>query len=417
MQVAEPFALPLVVDAAGTVLNTCAPVASGSARTLTLTLAGDADSFPPGMRVVVMQVQDDFADPGDPAPIASAGSAGQFADGRVLSAVGPTLTLEAPLGAVFGSAGTRRAQVCTLPAFTDVFVLASASILAPAWNGTSGGFVGLVASGTLHLDGTVSADGAGFRGGIRYGNGGGSDEIDLVSADPNRYGGVGEGLDRRGWTQVGVGNRANGGGGGGAYNSGGGGGGSAGAGGLGASQAGPPDPVNPATAGRAGAAVLDSSRLAFGGGGGAGHQNNLAGGDGGAGGGIVYLDVGRLAGAGGISANGADGGDSVNPEGSSDGAGGGGAGGSVRISAGEVDFAGSLRAEGGAGGDLDRELDRIGVGGGGGGGRVLVYSDAVRGSGSFSRSVVGGRAGQTPAGVTHDAEAGASGDDGEQPPL
>lgn len=402
--VAEPARLPLVVESAGTVLNACAAVVAGSASTLTI--AGGSAAFPAGLRVVVMQVQDDFAVPGDGGPIAASGSAGLFVEARVVASGAGSLALEAPLGAVFGSAGTRRAQVCTLPAFTDVFVLTSASIVAPAWDGTTGGFVGLIASGALHVDGAISADGAGFRGGLRYGSGGGADETDLVSIQIDRYGGIGEGLDRRSWTQVGVGNRANAGGGGGAYNSGGGGGGSAGAGGRGASQN-APDPVNPATAGRAGAAFAIDSRLSFGGGGGAGHQNQSVGGDGGSGGGLVFLVVERLAGAGVISANGADGGDSENSSGDVDGAGGGGAGGSLNVTAGELDFAGTLRADGGAGGDIDDMEVRPGVGGGGGGGLVRVSATTVTQAGT--RSVAGGRTGANPANDTHDSQPGAVG--------
>lgn len=396
-----PFTVPFVVTQPGTVVNVCARVVLATGGTLTLA-SDSSGAFTPGVSIAVMQVQDDFAAAGDGAAMALVASAGTFAVSEIAS-VDP-IVLATPLASRFASAGTRTAQACTIPELVEVVVTASASIVAPAWNGTSGGFVGVSVAGALRVDGAITADGAGFRGGLEYGNGGGADETSIVSAELTHYGGIGEGLDRRGWQEIGVGNRANGGGGGGCYNSGGGGGGSAGAGGFGASQR-DPEAVNPATAGRGGAKLVAAGRIAFGGGGGAGHQNQQVGGLGGAGGGIVFVRAGRLEGAGRLSSDGAGGGDTANPSGDVDGAGGGGAGGTVSIIAGGGTFAGVVRASGGRGGDSSvNGANREGLGGGGGGGSVRV-----EGLPTILVVTSGGRPGRSPNGNEHDAKPGEPG--------
>jgi hypothetical protein len=137
-------------------------------------------------------------------------------------------------------------------------------------------------------------------------------------------------------------------------------------------------------------------RLYFGGGGGAADQNNNNGGGGGRGGGLVFLIAHRIrtdvndAGAE-ITANGAAGEPTNDPD-NNDGAGGGGGGGSVVLLLGPnapVDGSIDIAANGGAGGaQVGNPVGNETQGpGGGGGGGLIAYS---AGSGAPDRVVNGG---------------------------
>ncbi|GIX32418.1 MAG: hypothetical protein KatS3mg125_0374 [Lysobacterales bacterium] len=132
-----------------------------------------------------------------------------------------------------------------------------------------------------------------------------------------------------------------------------------------------------------------ADRVFFGGGGGAGAMNNNAGGDGGRGGGLILIRAGTVVGSGTVSANGANGANTVPNH--NDAPGGGGAGGSILIQAGGGNFSGTIRANGGNGGNqLITNNEAEGPGGGGGGGLV-----AVSGLASATLQSLGGAGGTT----------------------
>lgn len=64
----------------------------------------------------------------------------------------------------YNSSGANRAQVIVVPQYTNVAINAIYS--AKAWNGTVGGILVFFYNGTLSGSGTLSANGAGFRGGV-----------------------------------------------------------------------------------------------------------------------------------------------------------------------------------------------------------------------------------------------------------
>lgn len=333
-----------------------------------------------GDRLLVLQVQDDFATAGDPAP--GAAMAGVWEVGSVASSTGTAVTLEGSLSTGYRSDTTRRAQACRMPQFDDLEITATGSFTADPWDGAKNGVVAFFVRGTFTLTGTarIDADRLGFRGGTRSGTEQNEDVIDPLTsaADGGRKG---EGIDGKSNGAVyGRGNFATGGGGGNAKSAGGGGGGAAGAGGLGGRQSQAAGNV-PNTAGLGGSAIPGAApgstpRLFFGGGGGAGHDGGASGGQsgaGGRGGGIVVVFARTLAGppTAVIRADGGDGTDGgENNTGS--GGGGGGAGGTILVVTSSATFAGVLRADGGDGGDAERTDNRNGPGGGGGGGRVAA---------------------------------------------
>jgi hypothetical protein len=59
----------------------------------------------------------------------------------------------------------RTFQVIRIPRYYDLTIAAGASVTAPAWNGNTGGVIVLDAANTITLNGSVTANGKGFRGG------------------------------------------------------------------------------------------------------------------------------------------------------------------------------------------------------------------------------------------------------------
>jgi peptidase C25-like protein len=306
------------------------------------------------------------------------------------------------------SQGQRRFQVIRVPQYASATL--SSSLTVAAWNGTTGGVLGLDVTGTLTLGGAVSVDGLGFRPGASRQLTGenGSDTDYRNSATNDAHGIKGEGVagtprylffanaildtGTDGYPNGSAARGAPGNAGGGGTdgnpsvndeNSGGGGGGNGGAGGKGGNTW----DSNLARGGFGGVAFAQAAadRLVMGGGGGSGTRNNDDGNDsassGGAGGGIVMIRAWKIAGTGTISADGADAyNDTLN-----DGGGGGGAGGSILVWVQSGGLTGlTVTATGGRGGDAwhnhtpdGNPGERHGPGGGGGGGVVLLSSAAA----------------------------------------
>lgn len=371
-----------VLDVTGNrTVNDCRELLAAGTATAQVDLgASPSSEFRAGRLVLLLQVQDAFATTNDPAPVtaATAGSAGLWELRRIATVTTAgtmrTLALEAALGHNYASSGALHAQACPVPEYSGVRVEDGQVLGATGWSGTAGGVVAFYVDGTLDLraSGEISADRAGFRGGLPTVNDAQND-VTLDDTTGGEGGGKGEGLDGSAYARQGRGNYANGAGGGNGVNAGGGGGGNGGAGGLGGFQQ-SQFSANAGTQGRGGATVgFDPHlRLTFGGGGGAGQENNSGAGTGGRGGGVVLVFARRLAGAGAIHADGE--GDGTNDGAINDGAGGGGAGGTILLASSSIApaFSASIRARGGNGGNVARLTVDYGPGGGGGGGRVVV---------------------------------------------
>jgi hypothetical protein len=355
-----------------------------------------------GTTLLLLQVQDGFGKSGDqaelttPAALKDAGT-WELVSVEAASPAGAATTVKvsAPIKATYSTSLTSRraAQACVLPSYTDVTIAMGAKVVAKPWNGQTGGVVGWTASGTVTIDGEVSATGLGFRGGpwskdhFHADNDAGKRKLTDLDTTMGFGGYKGEGLDGGEFPRrEGRGNVANGAGGGNNTHAGGGGGANAGKGGFGGMQHGFYGAGEPNTRGMPGAAVKVAfkERISLGGGGGEGQQvvNNIAPrackdkgfamtmqdlARGGNGGGLVLVTARTLKGAGSVTADGARGGCAEY-----EGAGGGGAGGTIWLKAEGGDFSGSIVANGGAGGDNLNSNARVGPGGGGGGGRVRV---------------------------------------------
>lgn len=292
---------------------------------------------------------------------------GRWELARVASISGSTLTLTAPL---VRSYAANVSQVIRVPEYVDLSLTSPARIVPAPWDGSAGGVIAFLATGTVSNTGQINADASGFRGGLYVNDTThglactGLDESAALGAQK------GEGIAnvRYGSTHTGRGNVANGAGGGVCQKSGGGGGGNLGAGGSGGRSDGTADGAR-LVGGMGGNALTYSivNHLTLGGGGGAGQGVNGTGMAGGSGGGAIFIRANQLSSTGSIQAVGGAGGSS-----DSDGGSGGGAGGSIYVRVAGAGACGLLNVSGGVGGSVN--TGRVGPGGGGGSGRVLFWA-------------------------------------------
>lgn len=376
---------PLVVSAPGTVVNEATALAAdATAGALTVTVA-DSAGLASGRLVLLHRTADPLvgAVPDTATSLdVSTSDVGRYELARLTAVAGTTLTLDAPLASAFPASGS---QLVAVPEYSVASVLAGGTIVAPAWDGASGGVVALLVQGTLTVSGAIRADGAGFRGGVGVQNTGtDSDCVGLTLAQPDA-GMRGEGLALAwGPAESGQGNLANGGGGGLCRHAGGGGGGNGGPGGNGGWEY---NQAGSVSGGYGGAALVHADvdlRLLLGGGGGS-PEGDYGTWDGGPGGGVVWARARSILGTGTFSAVGA----AAEPTGF-DGGGGGGAGGTLVLYSTGVAACGALDADGGNGASSTGTY-YVGPGGGGGGGRVYVTA-----SSACAVSVAAGLAGTQP---------------------
>ena len=453
---------PLTVTAANTVLNQYATLAANAAvgaTSFSVTSIADLSStangaLAAGDLVMLYQAQGatiNTADSSSFGAVTDLGSAGRYEVITVGSVSGNTITLDASCGGLdFSYATTGNTQVVRIPQYTTLTVNSGASVTGTAWNGVRGGIVAVQAQSVV-MNGTVTANALGFRGGAvdNFTSTAGGASVTIYRSTANTSGAEkGESIAGSQATYDGLNGRygrgapANGGGGGNGHNAGGGGGANGNNGNAWSGQGVMSGTVTGATAwaldpgyvangnartnssggGRGGytysSANLDAltvapgtttwggdfrrelgglggrpldndtaTRLFFGGGGGAGDANNTSGGAGGAGGGMVFIISGTVSGSGTVSANGAAGASSNNTFNGAPG--GGGGGGTVVVRATTLSGVG-IQASGGVGGTQPiTSAEAEGPGGGGGGGFIATSG------GTVTQTAVGGANGVT----------------------
>ncbi len=355
----------LSVDNPGTILNKALTLTSDVPAGSNLLTVGATLGWFPSDLLLVIRVRGGTSDGSE---TMQAGSAGDFFFTRISRVTVQGFEVNPALDRDWKSFDT---QVVYVPEYRNLTLSASGSIYAPTWDGATGGVVALMVTDELRVDGTLNADGIGFRGGLS-----GLSGVATATgcADPNQAGPngaqKGESLLPNSFadTLTGFGRNANGGGGAVCQASGGGGGANAGKGGQGGAST---DGYR-GVGGAGGAKVAtDTFRPLFGGGGGAGNRDASGGSSGGAGGGIVIVHAGHISGGGTLSARGADAlpGPAESPTGQGS-PGGGGAGGSVDLLSLHSPTC-NVSVKGGNGGTP--------AGGGGGGGRVRISSPSNAG--------------------------------------
>jgi hypothetical protein len=297
-------------------------------------------------------------------------------------------------------------QVVKVPEYTNFTLNATGSVISQIWNGTTGGIIAFLATGTVTINNTLSATiDAGFRGGIPVQDVSGSTNCSGIDEASPQGGRKGESLvPSQFGTASGRGNLLNGGGGGVCVSAGGGGGGNAGKGGKGGMA------IDGRDVGGMGGGNLTynpTTNLLLGGGGGAGHITDLNVVPGASGGGIIFIRANSITGTGSIEAQGASA-NFTDDLGGTAGGPGGGAGGTIYIrTVGAINLPGTgvnTVIAGGGNGGLQNQAG-VAPGGGGGGGQILLQGSAV----NVLSDVIGGFAGINPDGGAYlntDGEAG-----------
>ena len=123
-------------------------------------------------------------------------NAGTYELLHVASVDGSTVTFaETPhgtYGAVAdGNVSTQKISIVRVPHFSDLTLLAGSTLTAAGWNGTRGGVLALRVSGTAKIQGQVSMDGSGYRGGASTGSFVGEDQTGFPSQGAVAGGGAG----------------------------------------------------------------------------------------------------------------------------------------------------------------------------------------------------------------------------------
>lgn len=318
--------------------TTEAPIDSACTGTATATtLSATNASFAAGQVILIHQSQGT--------------NAGQWERNTISSYTAGTITLGTALLGTY----TTKAQVRVLKQYTNVTINSAKTYTSKAWNGTVGGIIAFLASGTVTVTGSISATGCGYRG-------------QALAIATN-------GTGQQGESYIGTGTvtyTANGnGGGGGVYiglSAAGGGNGTAGTNGS----SGTP-PFTSGTISAIGGTVYGSTDLTtavFGGGGGSTDDNGGNSGlpTPGNGGGLVFIAGSALTVAGTIVSNGTSG---TAPSGGVHGGSGGGAGGSIILKAQTATMGtGLITASGSAG---SAGSGGASSGGAGGDGRIALY--------------------------------------------
>jgi hypothetical protein len=340
--------------------------------------------FKAGDRVLIIQMQGAVIDQRDTSSFGSItanNNAGNYELATVDEVHGYTFILHYELARTYTLSGI--VQVVRVPSYTNVVI--SDTLKPKAWDGSTGGILALIASGTVTMNADMNAVGCGFREGIAYGSALLDTSLKIyegivtISDDTSAYycsalsdsGALkGEGIHIAQRSYLGgKGALANAGGGGNAAQFGagaGGGGGNYGRGGNGGG--GFPDANATGYAGIGGYGLDYSNvlkRVYMGGSGGwGGHDPDKHKGSGRAGGGIIFVRANQIDGNGHyIRSDGAD--TAALFPGLSYPGGGGGAGGVVLLDVGSFTDTVRVSAKGGKGQSM-AECDATGGGGGGG---------------------------------------------------
>jgi len=339
------------VDGADAVLNTVVSTANGGMGR-TEVILGNPMGFAGGQLLLMHQTQGP--------------DAGRFELHRIDSVDGEVATVSPPLGAPFATGAGSVAQAVVVPQYESL-TITSGRVIAPAWDGMTGGIVAIAATGavTVAPAGSIDVASRGFRGAVGSPvpstvpglQGEGHLGLGALMPTPNGSGGGGA-------IQGGACPRSAGGGGGG--------GGEPGALGTGT--------CPPSLSTEGGLAAGGDASPIFGGGGGTGGPYLRAGG--GAGAGLVMILAGSLVVEGAIRADGAVGATARIYVTTCGGPGGGGGGGSVFA---DVDTAmlgdALVTALGGAAGSPVSHPYCTGLAAGAGGaGRISIRADTLTGT-------------------------------------
>lgn len=127
------------------------------------------DALGKGDLVMIIQMQGADIETGDNAAygaITNYHSTGLYELRTVYQVSGNTVLLCENLSHTYMVGNRSRAQVVRVPRFQNLSIGSNATIRGLPWNGTTGGIVAIEAEGTVTINGVISANALGFRGGV-----------------------------------------------------------------------------------------------------------------------------------------------------------------------------------------------------------------------------------------------------------
>ncbi|PKN56579.1 MAG: hypothetical protein CVU56_15225, partial [Deltaproteobacteria bacterium HGW-Deltaproteobacteria-14] len=155
------------ITTANTVVNAYYALGSDAAAGATAIAVAATPSLVPGDVVLLHQAQGATIDTTNGeahGAVTALNGAGHHELVRVLAVDGASVRLVTPLvNAYRASAG---AQLVKVARYDALRVAAGASIVAPPWDGATGGIVAVLVAGDLVVDGAIDASARGFRGGV-----------------------------------------------------------------------------------------------------------------------------------------------------------------------------------------------------------------------------------------------------------
>lgn len=278
-----------------------------------------------------------------------------------------------------------RVQLVRVPEYADANVVGE--VTGQPWNGTTGGIISMIVTGTLTLNENIDAKNLGFRGADVVINTpclvGGPDGFNgfVTTLPEDKAGKKGEGISENGDNFYARGAPANGGGGGNDRQTGGGGGSNYARGGDGGQLINPPvglcGGIYPGFGGWPLTYSNAENRIWMGGGGGAGSSNLGTAPPAGRGGGIILIRANTIVGNGFVIRSN---GETIFSIANDDGAPGGGAAGTVLLEVTTITGPLTVEVVGGDGGNVDNTVDGVnctGPGGGGSGGVLWMNTPAI----------------------------------------
>jgi len=145
----------ITIDTADTVVNDYTNVASiAGVNSLTV---GDSSPYSVGDEVLIIQMQDADA------------LVGNWETRRISNVSSPTLTFTEDIVNTYSIADDDVVQAVRIPNYNIVGVESDASIVCPAWDGSTGGIIFFRARNEVTISGTIGAINKGFRGGAGRG--------------------------------------------------------------------------------------------------------------------------------------------------------------------------------------------------------------------------------------------------------
>ncbi len=196
------FALVVAVLNGEAQINAYASVTAISSTTLSLSSINQTyHSFKAGDQVIIMQMQDNVAgsntnNNSNYGNLNTIANVGIYEVATIASIAGlpNSLTITAAPGHIYNFASGSSVQIISFRKYGSPDYTTTAAITALPWNGQIGGVVAMQVTGKLTVAYPITADGAGFRGGVASSNYEVNCETSIYASNSANYAARGEGI-------------------------------------------------------------------------------------------------------------------------------------------------------------------------------------------------------------------------------